>query len=607
MKTLTNGRAAYLSMPRRLSEDEIDEIIETYEETEDLEETAEETGRSYNTVKKYVQEWENEQRKQEQEPEDPMEEVTLDFGEVGLSEAEASGEVDFRQLTPGEFVEWFFEDELEQIDVKSVEFFSKRCDSLNAVPSWREMMNLLNDLPSEVSNNTQIEWLADMYWSEAKAYLSANLGMSEEEIQSWVSNNGVPWVRLDDASANDRYRDGSNTRAAAPPTSRSQPEQQSGGVEGPAMPPSAQNAPEQSHNGGVQSPPVPQGQDGAGSSTEMLLMQMMEEMREERKQMLQAIQSEQNGGGGSGEDFMEQMQKMMQFQQQMDALSEGDEEDLQEFANVIGAELGELKQMMAEDGGPTPSGDDPMAMAMMQMSQRQDADPETIASMMKAVNVEADPEVQKKKWDFQTEKMKMERKKEMADAFLDNMEEFAGGLSDAASAIESLSGDEEPQEPAEPDPEMDGPIDGGEAFEDEPEMDDEDDDFTLGDYSEEPEEEPESELETQFEGPPETSSFERGGVVGAAQTEDHDPTAEEVAGDMMLDEARAIAQDQNIDSQDYLAFSNSLKEEGYSEEDVSSAWETLRADGTIPKGSRSDKGAEAATDGGEAANEGEGR
>lgn len=354
------------------------------------------------------------------------------------------------------------------------------------------------------------------------------------------------------------------------------------------------------------------------------MQQMMQQMREERKQFMSAIQQMNQEEKGQQDDFMDEMQQRMMEQAFEENLSGKSDEELQEFANAIGTELAELKQHVAQDNGPSPGAEDPMAVAMMNMAQRNDVDPSTLAQMMKSANVDSDPEVQKKKIEQETEAMKMEQKKAMADKFMDSFEELAGSISEIGQLVDGGGGGG--QQNQVQDQSQNGAIE--EDIHTEAEEVDESDSFNMGDYAQGEPEEPAVETTGRSNGDgmdkewaertnsagagggPDPEDIYQGGTVDVGHTDvgdeaeaeaggaiDVGTTEDEGSGEIHM-EAVEVVRDHGIDSQKYLKFQHHMTERGYSDDDASEAWNDLTEQGEIPKGTRNDNDEQLEADGG---------
>jgi hypothetical protein len=437
-------------MPQQLSDKQQQEIWDAYQKEGSINKAADVVDHSKATVRKYVNKF-----KEAEEDDDDYEDTEddtakLDFGQIGMPDAQAEMGVDLNGLEPGEFIEWYFTEDLGEIDVEGIGLFARRCNSKRAVPTERQMAELLDRMPSKVGNNLQIDWIAEDYWGRAVEYIATKTGAEPQAVRNKANSQNLAWMRVPKRNRS-QYAGSPNNGQGGIGTVGQQNQQQQQG-RGVGTPPGG-TQPEDSRMG--QPPQGNQyngGQQGGGQA--QIMQQMVEEMRRERQEMMQMMKESMAGGqsrGGEEKGLSDQLQEIAQIQETLDSFN-GDDEQIQQVASALQQEIQQIRaQVENGSGGGTP--DDPINAAMANLAQREDVDPEVLASIATSAQAESSPEVQKKKMDMEIEKMKHERREQMMDKFMDGLEDIASNASGLAELASGVSSEPEPQVPQEPEPE----------------------------------------------------------------------------------------------------------------------------------------------------------
>lgn len=403
-----NGALVRSVMVNRLSEEEIDDIIDEYQDLGNVEKVADKLGHSDKTVRKYVNEW-----KEEREPEEAVEEEGGflepgdsggQFGKNPAVQASEDFEEFLRELD--DEMGFGFKDRFVRMKVLEV----KRSGEL---PNPGTLANDLSQYPSGVSNNSEIEWIANLY-------------------AQWIGQ---------------RSQESSESPAVSAPGVPVQGQQQGGGKpgnqHGSGIPVQQQanqySGPQQQWNGqGAQGGP-PQGQQGQMA----MMMEMMEQMNqnqqsqevEELKREIRELKEQQNGGGGN-RSLSDELQELAEAKQTMEAIAGGGDDGAQteEIVQHFQQQLQQLQQQISQSdssGGPDLTQLDEGA-AVLSLLAQQGADPDTLATLAEKVgNVDSEPEVAKKKVEKQMKEMELEQQGEKWEAIME-------GLSEAASNVGGL-------------------------------------------------------------------------------------------------------------------------------------------------------------------------
>lgn len=96
------------------------------------------------------------------------------FGVAAVPAGMVPENVDFEEMSPGEFVRWFFDETGFRITSDFVKTVSKRCDANEIIPTEVAMLDEITEGASGVSNSREAEGIADVYWTLADRYLDAN-------------------------------------------------------------------------------------------------------------------------------------------------------------------------------------------------------------------------------------------------------------------------------------------------------------------------------------------------------------------------------------------------------------------------------------------------
>lgn len=430
-------------MPKQLTEEEIKNIWDTYQELGSINKTADELPHSKATVQKYVN-----KRQEQQEPEGDYtngeaDAETLDFSQIGVPDAEAETDVSLSEKAPGEFIEWYFTEDLGEIDVEGIGLFARRCNSKRAVPTEREMAKLLNEMPSKVGNNLQIDWIAEDYWARATEYIAAKTGSNPQDVTNKAISQNLAWMRVPKRGA--RNNNGQANQQHGGIGTMNQQDQQQSNAGGTGNPPQGTTR----EANGMGTPPAGNPQDGGqqGGPQIQMMQQMLEEMRRQNQQVMEAVQqnqakNQQQGGGGLGE----KIQEIAQIQETLETMN-GDDEEMEQFVGALQQEIQQLRRQV-QSGANEQHPDDPMAAVMSNMATRDDVDPEVLAEVAASAQAESSPEVQKKQIDMEIEKMKHERQSKMLDQVMDGLSEVAQNASELAEVASATTG-QQAQQPRE--------------------------------------------------------------------------------------------------------------------------------------------------------------
>lgn len=354
---------------------------------------------------------------------------TLDFGEMFSSETEREAGVDFAEMSPGEFVEWYLTEELTEVSVESTGLFARRCNGKRSIPTESEMRRLLDGLPSSIGNDVQQQWIAEDYWGKALEYASAKLSVPEQQIEAEVMRDGSSWLRVEPSSD---VRRQNGTRSGGTTTVGGGQQQQ--GPTGTTHPsgggqyPTGQGAP----GGGDDVTTVgggnhegfagPGGQQPQRDPQMAMMQQMMQEMREERKQMMEIMQSQDDSGSQSRDDesLTDQLDELAAAMNTVESLRDDDDTPNEALQNMQ-KQINQLAKSLSEQAQQKPQVEgNGMEAVFAQLAMREDVDTDTLATLAGQFGVEADPEVKKAELEMEKELKKTERYGEIVNTIFDN-------------------------------------------------------------------------------------------------------------------------------------------------------------------------------------------
>lgn len=416
-------------MPKQLPEQEQWRIYEAYKELQSKKDVAEELGYSQATVKKYVEKCKERERQLEKEKSD----AEINFENMFSTPIEAEKDVNFGEMGPGEFIEWYFKDELREIRVESIGLFSRRCRGQHALPTKEKMQKLLSEMPTSIGNKEQIRWIAEEYWRFAVQYLSVKLAMPEEEIRQKVATRNADWVNLSWSSTSG-MQDQGNMSSVGFGTNQNNQNQQD----------TAFNPQNQQNQGGGAIGPTDLRQDdmmqqtqqnGADQQT-MMMMQMMKQIQEGQKQMVKALQQNQNQD--SSDDLRNKLEEIAEAKRHFEALTDDSSGEMEKVVKLFQRELSNIKDQV--DDGTSVPGNDPATAALVNMSEREDVEPDTLLTFATKLAADSDPEVKKKKIEKDIEMKKMENRQDMISGLLEGVEEMVEKSADLGELLQGANG-----------------------------------------------------------------------------------------------------------------------------------------------------------------------
>lgn len=337
---------------------------------------------------------------------------------------------DYSNMSPGEFIESFFDDFEVGVKTRFVKIVSRRADRRGALPKKERMENDLKEMSSGLGNTGDIEYVVDEYWAEAQEYLQqtdvgtswagqpqgGQAGGPQSDDGDWVTpggggateqpQQGGQWVQLPNGQMQyGTWTQGPNGEQVFQP-----------------MQPPAQG----------QGPPMGQGrQPMGGQSSE--LADALETIAEQQQRIEQRLQRVEDGGREEG-DTLSEIERMVEMQSRLEELAgQDDSGDLEELATVFQSEIGRLRSEINDTSSASPSVDGPEGI-LARVATRENVDPDQIAALADAIGHDADPEVAQKRIEKEMKEMELQNSAERMESLVEGLERVAD------TATESLVG-----------------------------------------------------------------------------------------------------------------------------------------------------------------------
>jgi len=313
---------------------------------------------------------------------------------------------DYEDVSPGEFIELFFDEFEVGAKTKFVRLQSRRAERRGEIPDEEKMRSDLLEMSSGISNNQEAHYIAEEYWAEAQRYLSEasasvfRAGDGDGRTASGGGNfvsasefGGQPqgqWVQF----PNGQMRYGTWTE----------------GMDGQRV--------FQPMN-----PPGQQGQQGFGqpqprqTQSDEKIQALQRELRQMRREM--------NDSGGT-DGMIEAVQQLNEVQNALDGLKgqQGGGGGGGEAMHAITNEIRALRSELQNNEGPAQA-TNPREAVINRIVSSGDVDPGTAMELLNSMEGSSDPEVRKAEIQRDLEKAKLENKSERTEAIMSSVEGLA--------------------------------------------------------------------------------------------------------------------------------------------------------------------------------------
>jgi DNA-directed RNA polymerase subunit RPC12/RpoP len=338
---------------------------------------------------------------------------------------------DYGSLSPGEFIEKFFESLEVGVKSKFIRLQARRAERRGEVPDEEKMRSDMDSMASGIKGR-EVEYVAEEYWAEAEKFVkesTTDVFRGKGDDSSTSGRGEMVSVGGDGEQQGKWYTmpDGSRAYGTFVPDG-------SGGQRfQPLEPPQQGGQPAQT--GGQM---APQPQQGGGNRE---VAELKEELRELRREM---------GNGGSS--LQEQIEEFSRVQDMMKKLQEGDQSQSDnQTVEVLRRELRGLRQELNDQAaGAAPEPGDPREQLFQRALQNEEMDSQEILDLADRLDSASDPEVEKKKIDRDLERRRMEAKQERTEKALDALQgvaaTFGSALGDAIVGDDDDDGGQSPSE-----------------------------------------------------------------------------------------------------------------------------------------------------------------
>jgi hypothetical protein len=377
---------------------------------------------------------------------------------------------DYAEMSPGEFIEAFFEDFEVGIRSKFVKMQKRRADRRNELPDKEKMRGDIQSMSSGVGNANDAEYIAEEYWAEAQQYLEQvdaeifgrgeDTDASDGEKGDYVSpdamnQNQGEWVNIPGQGTRygrwEQEPDGSMRFIPMQPPNQ-QPGMQQPGMGGPM---------------GVQTPPQQQQEDPRIDRLEDKIEALSDELRRDS-----------NGKSGMGE-IKSRVEELAEAQSLLEDLQGGSNSGgNDEAVQVLQRQLQQIKRELSSESQQQ-SFTDPRDQLVSRLLNREDLDPQDALALAEKMGDTDDPEVEMKRIEKEMKKQEMEQSKQRMESLANTFEGLAEKLgegigkalegSDAVDAAGAANAQQRQQPGQQPQPQGQAHADGmGQAAEGQP-------------------------------------------------------------------------------------------------------------------------------------------
>lgn len=303
-------------------------------------------------------------------------------------------------LTPGEFLESFFEEMEVGVKSKFINIQSRRADRRNELPDEDKMKADLKEMASGLKGEAA-NYVAEEYWAAAQDYIAnttAQVFRGGADSGPGTGRNRGGFVGVDGSQQQEgqwlTLPDGSRQYG------RMVPDGQGGMRFEPMQPPVGQ-----------------QPQPGMGGMGGQQMNPEVQQLREEIRELRRERQS------GGSDDMMSEIQKFKELRDALNELQEENAAGADEGMRLLQKEIRAMREEMAGGGG-APTSDDPREAIFQRMLQNENVDEQTLMDALDRMEGSVDPEVKQMEKEMELEQKKMEQKKERQERVLGALEDI---------------------------------------------------------------------------------------------------------------------------------------------------------------------------------------
>lgn len=320
---------------------------------------------------------------------------------------------DLGELSPGEFIEKFFDAFEVGVKNKFVVLQASRADRKQELPDEEKMRSDLLEMASGISNPTEAQYISEEYWDQTEKYL--------RESDAQVFRGGdTPGV---DSTEEGGFVSPGDQQASAGSWHQLPGQGMVYGqwVEGPngsrqfqqMQPPQGGAGQQGGMNPGGMGQQAPGQQDRTSD-------ELLREIRRLRKEV------NDDGGGKNGADSLSEMiGEVQSIKSALDQL-EGDDggQQNEEMVRALRQELRGLKQEMSQPSQQAATGD-PLEQMFQQAMTRDDVTVDQMMALADKLEGDVDPEVRKAEIDRDLEQQRMQQKTETTKKAVEGLQSVA--------------------------------------------------------------------------------------------------------------------------------------------------------------------------------------
>lgn len=412
-------------MADKLPDDEIEKIVDLYEEIGSYKGVAEREDTAVSsptTVKKYVERNKSEGVEEETSPGETPDGFTAPPPNGVMENQGEREDIDLSELDYDEFIEYFFTTRGHGVSTNWMKNLMVQCDLRDQIPDKDQLLEMMQRGACGLGSSGDQEVVADNYWAVAERYLqakrekNARRGPGGEWVGPSISQtqgngqSGGSWLGMSHQQQPNGYQQNPQAQGQGQPQPQS-PQFNSGGYQ-------------QQNTQGMMN--QQQNQQQPNSETEEL-REALQDIQQTQVQIAQALSNNQNN------NLKSQVQELAEVQSTVQQLqASGSNQEVQ----AVKQQLASLQQQIAESQSSNNSGNG--MESLIRLASEGDVDPDTLGTLAGVMGV-TDPEVKKEEYKMMREERKLENRKELLDSAMDGLQDLGGGI--LSSAFQSMGDD----------------------------------------------------------------------------------------------------------------------------------------------------------------------
>lgn len=364
---------------------------------------------------------------------DPDEEPSKESMMEILTGEEAAAGPDYVDMGYGEFVEHFFRERDFGLNSPWINIVAGLADDNAALPDQRQMEELILEGKSGNNNERHARIISQIYWSQAQDFIRAK---SQQPQPDSAGLGGWQSAGQQDAQGG-QFPSGDATGFSMQPQQPGDPSQMG----------NQQPMQQQQPSWGAD-PQMPNQQQGQGQGNQQVeqVKNALNTVQRTQKKIVQQLDSDKSGH----ESLADSLQEVARAQKILDEINGDDNDELDHVVSQFQQKMQELEYRLQEQQVEDDNGGVDEMGAVLEFAQQEDVEPEDVTVLAQAFGVSnANPEVEKAKWEFQAEDRKAQSRKEMAEAFAEGLGGAIENIADSG-VFDFLAGGSDDDGPSEP-------------------------------------------------------------------------------------------------------------------------------------------------------------